>query len=121
MQKNVQKSRLQKTYLLTTFPRSNPWTCTVSKFMYTYLLFLCDVMISVLEPPVEAHLLQNTLWPETQKLYGHGYEIYCAAASLDGHYVATACKVFCTCVTFVYSYAQCLHYHDCNRYRWFSV
>ena len=47
-----------------------------------------------LEPPVEAHLLQNTLWPETQKLYGHGYEIYCAAASPDGRYVASACKVY---------------------------
>ncbi|CAI8001653.1 Elongator complex protein 2 [Geodia barretti] len=48
--------------------------------------------VDLTEPPVEAHLLQNTLWPETQKLYGHGYEIYCAAASPDGRYVASACK-----------------------------
>ena len=69
-------------------------------------------------------MLQNTLWPETQKLYGHGYEIYCAAASPDGHYVATACKVFGnipTCVTFIRSYGQCLHHHDCNKCRWFSA
>ena len=46
-----------------------------------------------LEPPVEAHLLQNTLWPETQKLYGHGYEIYCMASSPDSRYIASACKV----------------------------
>jgi len=43
-------------------------------------------------PPVEDVLLQNTLWPESEKLYGHGYEIFCLAASPDGSVVASACK-----------------------------
>ncbi len=42
---------------------------------------------------MESHLLQNTLWPETQKLYGHGFEIFCLCSSSDGKYVASACKV----------------------------
>ncbi|XP_070565909.1 elongator complex protein 2-like [Ptychodera flava] len=44
------------------------------------------------EPPTEEHLLQNTLWPETQKLYGHGYEIYCVATHPAGSLIASACK-----------------------------
>ncbi|CAH2000531.1 unnamed protein product [Acanthoscelides obtectus] len=44
------------------------------------------------EPPTEETLLQNTLWPETQKLYGHGYEVYSLAASPDRKFLASACK-----------------------------
>lgn len=44
------------------------------------------------EPPTEEELMQNTLWPETNKLYGHGYEIFCMAARHDGKLLATACK-----------------------------
>ncbi|CAH1104108.1 unnamed protein product [Psylliodes chrysocephalus] len=44
------------------------------------------------EPPTEETLVQNTLWPEAQKLYGHGYEVYCLAASSDGKFLASACK-----------------------------
>ncbi|KAF7721057.1 Elongator subunit elp2, partial [Apophysomyces ossiformis] len=43
-------------------------------------------------PPFEEHLLQHTLWPEVEKLYGHGYEIISAEATHDGRYIATACK-----------------------------
>ncbi|KAE8450121.1 hypothetical protein EG329_006902 [Mollisiaceae sp. DMI_Dod_QoI] len=43
-------------------------------------------------PPLEDHLSRHTLWPETEKLYGHGYEISCLAASHDGSLIATACK-----------------------------
>ena len=43
-------------------------------------------------PPPEESLVQNTLWPEEHKLYGHGYELFCVAASPDGRLVASACK-----------------------------
>ncbi|TVY73321.1 Elongator complex protein [Lachnellula suecica] len=44
------------------------------------------------QPPPEEHLSRHTLWPEIEKLYGHGYEISCLAASHDGSLIATACK-----------------------------
>ncbi|PFH56141.1 hypothetical protein XA68_17010 [Ophiocordyceps unilateralis] len=43
-------------------------------------------------PPVEETLSRHTLWPELEKLYGHGYEISCLAASHDGKLIASACK-----------------------------
>lgn len=48
--------------------------------------------VVVSEPPTEENLLQNTLWPEVQKLYGHGYEIFALAARHDGTLLASACK-----------------------------
>ncbi|XP_052737430.1 elongator complex protein 2 isoform X2 [Bicyclus anynana] len=50
------------------------------------------VPVNLHEPPTEETLMQNTLWPEVHKLYGHGYEVYCVDASADGALVASACK-----------------------------
>ena len=43
-------------------------------------------------PPPEETLLQNTLWPELRKLYGHGFELIAMAASHNGRLLATACR-----------------------------
>ena len=43
-------------------------------------------------PPFEDSLSRHTLWPETEKLYGHGYEISCLAVSHAGNLIARACK-----------------------------
>lgn len=50
------------------------------------------VPINMTVPPTEEYLTQNTLWPELQKLYAHGYELYALAASKDGKLLASACK-----------------------------
>nr|XP_050044009.1 elongator complex protein 2-like [Dermacentor andersoni] len=44
------------------------------------------------EPPTEEDLLQNTLWTEVRKLYGHGYELFALTSTHDGKLVASACK-----------------------------
>jgi len=43
-------------------------------------------------PPPEETLVQNTLWPELHKMYGHGYELFCIATNHKGSLVASACK-----------------------------
>jgi elongator complex protein 2 len=43
-------------------------------------------------PPLEDLLSRATLWPETEKLYGHGYELSCLAASHSGKLIASACR-----------------------------
>ena len=43
-------------------------------------------------PPPEDVLVQNTLWAEIAKLYGHGYEIFSLASSKNGKMVASSCK-----------------------------
>ncbi|BFY99084.1 hypothetical protein BsWGS_02124 [Bradybaena similaris] len=48
--------------------------------------------IDLQAPPSEDQLLQNTLWPEEAKLYGHGYEIFSLAAHPKGTLLASACK-----------------------------
>lgn len=61
-------------------------------------------------PPVEEELLGSTLWPEVDKLYGHGYELLCCDASpLDGgRLVATSCRAASTehCVVRIYDQSQ---------------
>lgn len=47
-------------------------------------------------PPYEETLSRHTLWPESEKLYGHGYEISCLASSHDGKLIASACKASST-------------------------
>lgn len=42
--------------------------------------------------PTEEELATTTLWPEVEKIYGHGYELVTLAASHDGKYIATACR-----------------------------
>jgi elongator complex protein 2 len=49
-------------------------------------------ILNIDHPPLEDHLSRHTLWPEIEKLYGHGYEISALAASHDGSLIATACK-----------------------------
>lgn len=50
------------------------------------------VPLTMTVPPTEEYLTQNTLWPELQKLYAHGYELFSLAANKDGSVLASACK-----------------------------
>lgn len=43
-------------------------------------------------PPTDEHLHQHTLWPEVDKLYGHGYELISVSANHSGTFVVSACK-----------------------------
>lgn len=48
--------------------------------------------LEISHPPFEDHLARHLLWPETEKLYGHGYEISTVATNHAGTLVATACR-----------------------------
>jgi len=43
-------------------------------------------------PPDEDFLTNNTLWPESNKLFGHGYEIISLSVSHDGRIIASGGK-----------------------------
>lgn len=43
-------------------------------------------------PPLEDYLSKRSLWPEQEKLYGHGFEINSVAVSNDGTIIASSCK-----------------------------
>ncbi|GEQ71182.1 hypothetical protein JCM33374_g4863 [Metschnikowia sp. JCM 33374] len=51
-----------------------------------------DVLASLQGPPLEDHLQRHTLFPELEKLYGHGYEITCCATSPSNSLIASACR-----------------------------
>lgn len=50
------------------------------------------VLADLVHPPTEDQLQRHTLWPETEKLYGHGYEIVAVDVSHDKKLVATTCR-----------------------------
>lgn len=43
-------------------------------------------------PPLEDQLQRHTLWPEVEKIYGHGYEMITLAATRDGELLVSSCK-----------------------------
>lgn len=47
-------------------------------------------LVGITEPPTEDLLSRHTLWPEHEKLYGHGYEI--SECAYSNGILATACK-----------------------------
>ncbi|CAR29562.1 ZYRO0G11660p [Zygosaccharomyces rouxii] len=51
-----------------------------------------DMASSLTIPPLEDQLQRHLLWPEIEKLYGHGYEISCVDVSSDGKLIASACR-----------------------------
>ncbi|KAK9466442.1 WD40-repeat-containing domain protein [Lipomyces arxii] len=54
--------------------------------------FDVKVLTTLTTPPLESQLQRHTLFPEVEKLYGHGYEISTAKFSHDKKIVATTCR-----------------------------
>lgn len=53
---------------------------------------LRDALQGVSYPPHEDTLSRHTLFPEIEKLYGHGYEISCCSVSKNGRLIASASR-----------------------------
>lgn len=51
-----------------------------------------DLPYDYKKPPIEDYLVKHTLWPEINKMYGHGYEIVSIDTSPDGSVIASSCK-----------------------------
>lgn len=51
-----------------------------------------DGIKEIIEPPIEDILQRHTLWPEIEKLYGHGFEITTVDVSNDGKIISSACR-----------------------------
>lgn len=51
-----------------------------------------DILASLQGPPLEDYLQRHTLFPEIEKLYGHGYELTCCCVSPNGNLLASACR-----------------------------
>lgn len=51
-----------------------------------------DLATSLTTPPLEDQLQRHLLWPEIEKLYGHGYEMSCVDVSHDSKLIASACR-----------------------------
>lgn len=51
-----------------------------------------DVLSQLNGPPLEDHLQRHTLFPELEKMYGHGYELTALDISKDGKYIVSCCK-----------------------------
>ena len=49
--------------------------------------------LNLKEAPKEEDLIQNSLWWEERKLYGHGAELQSLAVSPDRKWLASSCKV----------------------------
>ncbi|EGV65407.1 Elongator subunit elp2 [Yamadazyma tenuis] len=51
-----------------------------------------DILDDLTGPPLEDYLQRFTLFPEVEKLYGHGYEVSCCVTSPNGKLIASSCK-----------------------------
>ncbi|ODQ77474.1 hypothetical protein BABINDRAFT_41630 [Babjeviella inositovora NRRL Y-12698] len=51
-----------------------------------------DTLQLLTQPPLEDHLQRHTLYPEMEKLYGHGYELVTVDVSRDGKTIASSCR-----------------------------
>ena len=50
------------------------------------------ILFDLPHPPLEDHLSRHTLWPETEKLYGHGLELSSVTCAHTIPLIATSCR-----------------------------